>query len=61
MPTEFVRVKNKRTGAVTKLPKRALPHLPDWRPVKGPLPDRPKPNLSSQTTRAVPAASNEQE
>lgn len=64
---EFVRVKNKNSGAVTSLPVSALPHLPDWEPVAGPKPGRPKPqrrlkpNLSSQTTRAVSAASTEKE
>lgn len=61
MPTEFVRVKNKKNGAVTSLPVSALPNLPDWEPVPGPKPDRPKPNLSSQTNRAVSTASSEEE
>ena len=58
---EFVRVKNKISGAVTSLPKSALPHFPDWEAVDGPVPSRPKPNLSSQTNRAVSAASTEEE
>lgn len=61
---EFVRVKNKNSGAVTSLPVSALPNLPDWQRVDGPKPRRPKPrrpNLSSQTNRAVSTASTEEE
>lgn len=62
MATKFVRVKNKLHGGVTSLPETALPNLPDWEPVEGPLPDRPKPNRAPRnSTVAAPAASAEQE
>lgn len=61
MPVEFVRVKNKDTGAIASLPVAALPHFPDWERVDGPPPAKPKPNVSSQTNRAVSAASQEEE
>lgn len=44
MPTEFVRARCQATGAVAKLPLRALEldHIPGWVRADGPLPSRPK-------------------
>lgn len=62
MATKFVRVKNKLHGGVASLPETALSNLPDWEPVAGPLPDRPKPNRATRKpTVAAPAASAEEE
>jgi hypothetical protein len=59
---EFVRVKNRVHGGVASLPKAALTSFPDWEPVEGPAPSRPKPkrDLKSQSN-AAPAASTETE
>jgi len=60
---KFIRVKHKETGDIASLPESALPNLLDWEPVDGPAPDKAKPkkNLTSQPTEAVPTASNEKE
>ena len=58
--SEFVRVRNKETGAIASLPKLALPHFHDWEEADGPAPEKAKPkkNLPSQT-EAVSTATNE--
>ena len=60
--SDFVRAKNKYTGAIASLPRAAMPMFYDWEIDDGPLPEKAKPkkNLTSQT-EAVPAASNEKE
>jgi len=55
---EFVRVRNKNTGAITSLPKDALAMFHDWEPDPGPLPAKAKPKKNLD---AVPAASTEKE
>lgn len=57
---EFIRVKHRVHGGVASLPEEALGHFPEWEPVDGPLPSRPKPK-KELPTHAAPAASKEQE
>ena len=63
MASNFVRVKHREHGGVASLPESALPHFPEWEPVDGPLPARPKSKkkLPSQQPLAAPAASKETE
>jgi len=60
--SDFVRAKNKTTGAIASLPRAAMPMFFDWEIDEGPAPEKPKPkkNLTSQTA-AVSTASNEKE
>lgn len=60
--SDFVRAKNKYTGAIASLPRAAMPMFYDWEIDDGPVPEKPKPkkNLPSQT-EAVSTASNEKE
>lgn len=43
--SDLVRVKNRVHGGVAALPVSALKALPDWEPVDGPTPERPKPRV----------------
>lgn len=62
--SEFVRCKNKDTGAIASLPLAALPMFFNWEQDDGPPPEaaKPKRNLSSldesqpEDSPAVPAA-----
>ena len=55
---EFVRVRNKETGAIASLPESALAWFHDWEPAPGPPPEKAKPKKNPP---AVPAASSEKE
>ncbi|WP_326565076.1 hypothetical protein VSH64_24860 [Amycolatopsis rhabdoformis] len=54
MAVQFVRAKCDATGAVTSLAESALQHLPAWRAVDGPVPDRPKPATFPRTSGEAP-------
>lgn len=58
MPAKFVRAKNKVHGGIASLPEQSLQFMPDWEPVDGPPPSRPKPKKKPV---AAPTASTEQE
>ena len=57
MSVPFVRVRNKKTKAVTALPESALANLTDWERVDGPLPGGPKPAINESINRSADIAS----
>lgn len=62
MAVQFVRVRNKKTRAVTALPESALANLTDWERVDGPLPGGPKPSINASNRSAdITSATDEKE
>lgn len=48
MPVPLINCRNSKTGATAQIPETALPHLPDWEPIKGE--DRVDPSARTQLT-----------
>lgn len=68
--SEFIRIRNKTTGALAAVPEAALPQFYDWEPDPGPPPSQAKPKKNPrraeasggpETPDAVTAASSEKE